>query len=228
MAATRGLFGSSLARKYWMALTGLFLSSFLIIHLIGNLPILFGDQEAFNLYAAFMTSFPPIKAVSYLLYGSILLHAIDGIFLMRQNKVARPEAYVSYNGKANATWASRNMGLLGIFTLLFLIIHMRSFWYEMHFGHVPTMDIEGAQVKDLYTMTIEAFHQLWYVILYVVCMIMLGFHLSHGMSSAFQTLGLNHPKYTPAIEKAGRYFAWIMALGFAIIPAYVYLQHLTA
>jgi succinate dehydrogenase / fumarate reductase cytochrome b subunit len=119
------------------------------------------------------------------------------------------------------------MGLLGIFTLLFLIIHMRSFWYEMHFGYVPTMDIEGEQVKDLYTMTIEAFHQLWYVILYVVCMIMLGFHLSHGMSSAFQTLGLNHPKYTPAIETVGCYFAWIMALGFAIIPAYVYLQHLS-
>ena len=89
MATSRGLFGTSLARKYWMALTGLFLCSFLAIHLLGNLPLLTGNQEAFNAYAHFMTSFPLIKAVSYLLYGSIVLHSVDGLVLAYQNKKAR-------------------------------------------------------------------------------------------------------------------------------------------
>jgi hypothetical protein len=100
MATGKGLFGSSLARKYWMALTGLFLCSFLVIHLVGNLPLMTGNAEAFNIYAQFMTTFPVIKAVSYLLYASILLHAVDGFVLARQNYAARPVKYATYNGAA--------------------------------------------------------------------------------------------------------------------------------
>ncbi len=228
MATGKGLFGSSLARKYWMALTGLFLCSFLVIHLLGNLPLMTGDAEAFNIYAQFMTTFPVIKAVSYLLYASILLHTVDGLMLARQNHAARPVKYATYNGAANASWSSRNMALLGTFTLVFLVVHLKSFWYEMHFGNVPTVLIEGEPVKDLYTLTVTSFQQLWYTVFYVFSMAMLGFHLWHGFSSAFQTLGMNHPNYTPAIRAVGAFFALVIPGVFALIPIVIYLNHLAA
>lgn len=223
MATGKGLFGSSLARKYWMALTGLFLCTFLVVHLAGNLQLLQGEeaQLAFNEYSHFMTTFPLVKIVSYLLYASIVLHAIDGIVLARQNAAARPVKYVKNNATVNSGWASRNMALLGLITLLFIIIHMRSFWYTMHFGEIG-LDENG--MKDLYTVTTEAFGQLWYTLLYVVSMAAIGFHLWHGFQSAFQTMGWNHPKYTPAVKGIGKAFAVIVPLLFAIIPLYIYLN----
>ncbi|MGA0248251.1 MAG: succinate dehydrogenase [Flavobacteriia bacterium] len=223
MATSRGLFGTSLARKYWMALTGLFLCSFLVIHLLGNLPLLTGNQEAFNAYAHFMTTFPLIKAVSYLLYGSILLHSIDGMVLAYQNKKARPQGYKAYNGAANANWSSRNMALLGILTLLFILVHMKSFWFEMHFG--PWEDrMDAAGNKDLYTLTVGAFESLWYSLFYVLCMLGLGFHLWHGFASAFQTMGWSHPRYTPLIKALGYGFAVLVPATFASIPLYILLN----
>lgn len=228
MATGKGLFGSSLARKYWMALTGLFLITFLIVHLAGNLQLLStGDdvKDSFNLYSKFMTTFPVIKVVSYLLYASIILHAVDGIVLARQNVAARPTKYVKNNASANAGWASRNMALLGIITLIFIIIHMKSFWYEMHFGtKIQSYDIDGESVKDLYTLTVAAFGQLWYVALYVIAMIALGFHLWHGFQSAFQTMGWNHPQYTPIVKGVGKAFAVIACGLFALIPIVIYLR----
>ena len=224
MSTSRGLFGTSLARKYWMALTGLFLCSFLVVHLLGNLPLLTGNKEAFNAYAHFMTTFPLIKAVSYLLYASILLHSIDGLVLARQNMAARPAGYVKYNGAANANWSSRNMALLGTITLLFLIIHLKSFWFEMHFGFVPNWtDAEGNLYKDLYTITVAAFQQTWYALFYVVAMLGLGLHLWHGFASAFQTMGWSHPRYTPMIKALGYGFAIMVPLLFASIPLYILL-----
>ncbi|MFM6999130.1 MAG: succinate dehydrogenase cytochrome b subunit [Bacteroidota bacterium] len=221
MASQRGLFGSSLARKYWMALTGLFLITFLVVHLLGNLAIVFGTGEDFNAYAAFMTSFPPIKIVSYLLYASIVLHAADGIALARQNRAARPVAYGTYNGAANAGWASRNMALLGIFTLLFILVHMKSFWFEMHFG---TLGLDANGNKDLFTITTAAFEQVWYTAFYVIAMVALGFHLWHGFQSAFQTMGWTHPTYTPIVQFVGRAFAVVVCGAFALIPLYVLIS----
>ena len=221
MTSKRGLFGSSLARKYWMALTGLFLISFLVIHLVGNLPIVLGTADDFNAYAAFMTSFPPIKIISYLLYASILLHAVDGIVLASQNRAARPVGYGEYRGSANSGWASRNMALLGIFTLLFLLVHMKSFWFEMHFGSLP-LDANGN--KDLFGITVAAFEQVWYSAFYVVAMVSLGFHLWHGVESAFQTMGWTHPTYTPVVQVAGRTLAVVLCGAFAMIPLYVLIS----
>ena len=150
------LIKSSLAKKYWMAGTGLFLCLFLVGHLLGNLQLLLPSETAsdsFNLYAQFMTTNPVVKILSYITYFSILFHAIDGILLVVQNKKARPVQYAYNKPSANSNWASRNMGLLGTVLLLFLIIHMRSFWYEMHFGEVPKVLIDGENVKDLYSIT---------------------------------------------------------------------------
>ena len=193
--------------KYLAALSGLFLILFLTGHLAGNLQLLIpqsnGAQKIFNEYAYFMSTNPVVKILSYITYFSILFHAIDGILLVVQNKKARPVDYAYNKPSANSNWASRNMGLLGTVLLLFLIIHMRSFWYEMHFGDIPTVLIGGEEVKDLYAITTSAFQELWYVILYIVCMVAIAFHLSHGFSSAFQTIGATHPKYSPIVKKIG-------------------------
>lgn len=209
-----------------MALTGLFLCTFLIVHLIGNLQLFKGDGgQAFNEYTYFMTHNPLIKTVSYLLYASILLHAFMAFVLTRHNQAARPVKYAFSKPEENSAWASRNMGLLGTVVLLFLIIHMRTFWYEMHFGSVPIVQYDGHAYKDLYTVVKEAFSQWWYVLLYVVCMIALGYHLSHGFKSAFQSLGWRHPKYTPLVQTIGKVvFAIVIPLLFASMPVYILLK----
>ena len=171
-----------------------------------------------------MTTNPVVKILSYITYFSIIFHAVDGILLVVQNKKARPVNYAYNKPNANSNWASRNMGLLGTVLLLFLIIHMRSFWYEMHFGDIPTVLIGDENVKDLYTITTSAFQKLWYVILYIVCMIAIAFHLSHGFSSAFQTIGASHPKYSPIIKKVGYVFGILIPFAFAIIPLALYLR----
>ena len=111
------------------------------------------------------------------------------------------------------------MTLLGIITLVFIIIHLKSFWYEMHWGAIGN---DSSGNKDLHTIVIAAFKQWWYVLLYVVSMIALAYHLVHGFQSAFQTLGITHPKYTPIIKGLGMMFSIVVPLLFAIIPVYIY------
>lgn len=208
---------STLGKKLIMALTGLFLISFLIVHLIGNLQLLHDDGgRAFNIYAKFMTSNPLIKTVSYLLYTSILVHALWALLLTLQNRKARGKGYAIAN--KSSEWSSRNMGILGTLILIFTVIHMRQFWAEMHWGAVPMATYDGVEVKDLYTIVAFAFEQPVYVILYVVSMVALAFHLWHGFSSAFQTLGLNHLKYNGVINFVGRTFAIVVPAAFAWIP----------
>ena len=215
---------STLGRKLLMALTGLFLVTFLIVHLSGNFQLLMNDGgEAFNAYAKFMTTNPLIKAASYILYTGILLHVIYSIILTSQNKKARPIKYAKQASPKKVSWNSRNMGLLGTIILIFLIIHLRNFWYEMHWGEIG-VDMNGN--KDLYTVVTAAFAQPLYVLLYVVSMVGLAFHLSHGFASAFQTLGWNHPKYSPLINKVGLAISVLIPLGFAIIPIFLFIKTL--
>lgn len=132
------LFKSSIGKKVIMALTGLFLSIFLVVHVSGNLQLFKTDSGlAFNQYSVLMTTNPFIKTISYLLYITIVLHAIRGIMLVLENKKARPVSYAIYDGKANSKWASRNMGLLGTVILFFIVIHLNDFWYQYKFGHIP-------------------------------------------------------------------------------------------
>jgi len=131
-------FSSSLGKKLIMSLTGLFLCTFLVVHLIGNIQLFNNDGgQAFNAYSYFMTHFPPIKIISYLLYASIIIHAVYALILTISNRKARPVAYASYNGAANSPWTSRNMGILGTIILIFLVIHMNSFWAQYHWGNLP-------------------------------------------------------------------------------------------
>jgi succinate dehydrogenase / fumarate reductase cytochrome b subunit len=116
------------------------------------------------------------------------------------------------------------MGILGTLILLFLVIHLKTFWFVMHWGPITSVNYDGEDVKDLFTVVDVAYNQLWYVILYVVSMAVLAFHLWHGFASTFQTLGLNHLKYNPIILFVGRAFAIIVPVLFAIIPIFMYLN----
>ncbi|OIN56461.1 succinate dehydrogenase cytochrome b subunit [Arsenicibacter rosenii] len=217
---------SSLGRKVIMSLTGLFLCSFLIVHVAGNLQLFKGDGgRAFNEYTYFMTHNPLIITVSYLLYTSIIVHASMALILTRHNQDSRPVKYAYAKPEANSPWSSRNMGVLGTVLLIFIVLHMRTFWFEMHFGSVPMAEYDGKEYKDLYTVVVAAFSQLWYVAVYVVCMIALGYHLVHGFKSGFQTLGIRHKKYTPLIEFLGTFvFAIVIPALFAVMPIYMYLK----
>jgi succinate dehydrogenase / fumarate reductase, cytochrome b subunit len=226
--ASKTLFDSSIGRKIIMALTGLFLCTFLVVHLAGNLQLLKNDGgQAFNVYSKFMAGNVLIKIVAYVNYIAILGHVIYSLILTLGNRRARPKSYAKVDAGKNSFWTSRNMGILGTIILVFIIVHMADFWYEFKFGHVPQTTItteEGLSymIKNYYAEVAEAFQQGWYVALYTVSMAAIAFHLSHGFQSAFQSLGLRHSKYTPFIKMLGYGFSIVIPTLFAIIPLYFY------
>ena len=218
---------TTLVKKIFMALTGLFLSFFLIIHLAGNLQLLLPQNIAhtqFNNYSHLLSGNPLIKVVSYVLYFSILYHVYDALMLVLGNRKANNSSYGKDARGAVSNWASRNMGILGSVILIFLIIHFKDYWYLYKFGELP---VDEAGTKDIYTIVIESFKVLWYVALYVVAFIALGFHLMHGVSSAVRTLGLYNERYILWVKYIGFAFSFLISLGFAIIPIFVYLKHLS-
>lgn len=218
------LLTSTIGRKLLMALTGLFLILFLVIHLIGNLQLLKGDEgEAFNVYAQFMTTNPLVMTISYVNYAMILIHVIWALLLTIRNRGARGEQGYAVV-KNSSPWTSRNMGILGTFILIFLVIHLKGFWYEMHWGGISTANYDGVEVKNLYAVVDQAYSQAWYVGIYVFSMAILAFHLWHGFVSSFQTLGLNHVKYNGFIAFIGKAFAIIVPALFALIPIWMFLD----
>jgi succinate dehydrogenase / fumarate reductase cytochrome b subunit len=208
-----------------MSLTGLFLILFLIVHLLGNLQLLANDGGAsFNSYAHFMTTNPLIKSISYGLYFFIILHAYIGIVIWFKNKASKGSTY-AVRSSAKVSWASKNMALLGTLVLAFIFIHMGDFWFKMKFtDQLALVNISGmdAPVKDLYAQVAYTFANPIMVAAYVIGMATLAFHLWHGFQSAFQTLGINHPKYTPIIQSIGKLYAVLIPLAYAIIPLYYF------
>ena len=215
-------FASTLGRKLLMSLTGLFLILFLVVHLIGNLQLLKDDGGlAFNHYAEFMGTNPLIQLISKGNFAFILLHIFISLALTIRSRRARgPEGYAI--GGKSSIWASRNMGILGTLILIFLVVHLKDFWAMQHFGDMQKTTYGEESYKDLYALVQFWFSKGWYVGLYVFCMIALAFHLWHGFTSAFQTLGLNHSKYNPLIRFVGKAFAIIVPVLFAWIPLSIY------
>ena len=186
---------SSIGRKLLMALTGLFLILFLIVHLAGNLQLLFNDGGlAFNAYAEFMGHNEIIQLVSKGNFFFIVLHIIVSLVLTSSNAKARPSRYQYSKASVNSAWSSRNMMFLGSIVFIFLVVHIAQF-YAASKGWDLGTDANGNE--DLYTLVKATFAQPLSVALYVLGMIALGYHLSHGFQSAFQTIGLNHVKYNP-------------------------------
>ena len=223
-------FTSTIFRKVLSAITGLFLVTFLLGHLVGNLQLFIPGLEGktqFNKYAVFMTTNPIVNILSILTYSSILLHVILTLYLSIQSRRARPIRYAVNSADENSNWSSRNMSFLGIVILFFLVIHLRSFWYEMHFGDMPYQFLsDGTKIKDLHKITTSAFQSPLYTLFYVMCMFALSLHLKHGVESAVQTIGLKIPNY----EKIFKYIALTIAFSiptvFASIPIYLYIKSL--
>jgi len=216
MVTALRMFYTSIGRKLVMALTGSFLCLFLLEHLYGNLLLYkYDGGKAFNEYTETLTGNIVIRAVEYVLFAAIIIHALDALFLTMRNKKARPIPYEVSRPSQNSSWFSRNMGLTGSVILFFLIVHLRTFFFPHRFGHpTTTMAYDVA----------EAFQQSWYAALYVFSMVLLGAHLNHGFQSAFQTLGLNNKKYNQPIKYAGTVFALIMMLGFGSMPIMFYFN----
>jgi len=181
--------------------------------------------QAFNEYAKFMTTNPLIKTTSYGLYFFILLHAVQGLVIWAKNKSARGQKYAVKKTRAvgtNAT-ASSNMALLGTIVLVFLFLHMGDFWWAMKTSsNFPTETYDGTVYQDLYAKVYISFKKPWIVVAYLIGLIGLAFHLLHGFQSAFQTLGINHSKYTPMIKGLGWIISILIPIGFAVMPLYFF------
>ena len=210
---------SSIGKKLIMALTGILLIIFLIVHLIGNLTLYFGES-AFNNYVAALESLKGIvRVIEVLLALIFIFHIWYGFRLWLENKKARPVQY-KINGKSkNTDIFSRLTIQTGSVIFIFLVIHLQTFWYPNNF-------YTGSEPPNLYNIVTGWFHDPIYSIFYVLAVILLGFHLNHGFQSAFQTFGWNHKKYFPFIKSVGTIYSIIMAVGFASIPIYFWLTFL--
>jgi succinate dehydrogenase / fumarate reductase cytochrome b subunit len=216
---------STIQYKLAMAGTGLFLCFFLVIHLLGNLQLLLPASEAreqFNWYSHLLAGNMLIKIISWVLLLSIIAHAVYALILAFKTRKANGTKYVYDKRPAVSPWNSRNMGLLGTVILLFLVIHLKDFWYVTDFTE---MAVDKQGYKDMYAVVLLTFNQWWYVLLYEISFLALGFHLLHGFFSAARTLGLYHPKYVKLVRYTGWLYTAFITLGFMAIPIFIYLNN---
>lgn len=219
------LFTSSIGKKLVMGITGLFLISFLVVHCGINALIFLNDGgQTFNAAAEFMGTNWVIRTMEVVLFVGFIAHIAQAYILTYENNKARPIKYKVSNANANSTWYSRSMGLLGTLILIFLILHLKHFWVESRFtDHIAHNEFEKLPGQEtLYEEMKEVFENPVVVAIYVLSMVSLSYHLMHGFQSAFQTLGLNHKKYTPMIKKTGFWFSIIIPLLFALMPIAMY------
>jgi succinate dehydrogenase / fumarate reductase cytochrome b subunit len=206
---------SSISKKFVMALAGLFLLTFLPVHLIINLMLLKNDPAPFNEAAHFMATFPLVKIMEVVLISAILIHIGWGIFLQIQNWLARPVGYVSGN-KSETTFFSKFMIWTGATVLTFLVLHFFNFFFVK-------LGLVNGDPEDFYNMAHSLFKIPAYNYIYLTCFLLLGFHLYHAFSSAFQTLGLNHRIWTPIIKVIALIYAIVLPAGFASISISLWL-----
>ena len=206
---------SSLSKKFVMALAGLFLLMFLPVHLYINLMLLKSDPQPFNQAAHFMATFPVIKIVEVLLMAAILVHIGWGIFLQIQNWLARPVRYAGGN-KSETSFFSRFMIWTGASVMTFLILHFFNFYF-IKLGLVP------GNPEDFYTVAHNLFRIPSYNYIYLACFLLLGLHLYHSFTSAFQTLGLNHRIWTPVVKVVALIYAILIPAGFSVISLSLWL-----
>lgn len=230
----------SIGKKLIMALTGLFLLVFLVEHLVGNLLLLVGEIP-FLQYAEWMgaTWNVPLRIMEIGLFVGFAIHIADGLILAAQNRRARPIVYAAQASRTQSTWFSRHMHWTGVVVLVFLVLHLATFFMDARFaldwgvgvpaaaylqpsdlivnGHV----LVAAGETNLYRKAAAHFAVWWYVAIYVLAMLVLAFHLVHGFRSAFQSLGWRHATWTPVVRTLGMLYAMLIPAGFASIPLYV-------
>ena len=198
-----------------MALAGMFLLMFLPVHLIINLMLLKNDPGPFNEAARFMATFPLVKIAEIVLITTILIHISWGLFLQIQNWLARPVGYVG-GSKSETSFFSKFMIWTGASVLTFLVLHFFNFFF-IKLGFVP------GNPDDFYTLAHNLFKIPAYNYIYLICFLLLGFHLYHAFYSAFQTFGLNHRIWSPFVKIVALIYAILLPSGFAFISITLWL-----
>jgi succinate dehydrogenase / fumarate reductase cytochrome b subunit len=213
-------FTSSIGKKLVMSLFGLFLIVFLVVHLGINLCLLRNDGGVwFNAAAHFMGTNYIVKVFEVVLMGGFLVHMVWGVLLWFQNLGARGNNRYAVTNHKQTSFFSKYMIHTGAIIFAFLLLHFFNFYFKK-LGLVPVNNVlEGAE-PDFYKDSIELFTQPLYSWIYIVFFVFLAFHLNHAFQSAFQTMGLNHPTYTPIIKACGLIYSIVIPVGFAIIPIY--------
>jgi len=214
MNSILAFYHSSIGKKVLMSLTGLFLITFLVEHLIGNLLLFANDSgKIYEAYGEFLVSNPVIRFIEIFLFLGMAGHAILGVILWIKNRMTRPVKYKFFRLKDNATLASRTTIWTGSVIGIFLYIHLKSFFIPSRFAPVKISN---------YELVMQAFSNPWYDAFYVVALFVLGYHLRHGFQSAFQTLGLRNKTYTPLLDMLAFVVWFLIPLGYATIPVYFY------
>jgi succinate dehydrogenase / fumarate reductase cytochrome b subunit len=226
-------FTSAVGRKIVMALTGLFLISFLIFH-VGLNSCIFNDLpyfdhndngSMFNRAAHFMGASLVIRIMEIGLFAGILLHIIQGYAVELKNRSLRSKGYQVNLGSRGSTWMSRSMALLGTLVFLYLVIHVAQFWWPSRVSHdLEKVTYNGIEMHNLYLRMYEVFQHGWVVILYLVGVAALGFHLLHGFHSAFRSIGVHNKKYLVMLKSLGYGFSIVVCLLFALMPVSMYLN----
>ena len=220
MSTLRRVFSSSVGTKLLIGLTGLALFVYLILHLAGN-ALIFAGPETFNEYSHALISNPLILPIEIGLLAIFLLHVYKAVTNYFANQAARPAGYAmkTFAGHTSRkSVASSTMIWSGLVIFLFILVHVKQFkygpWYQTA-GENP--------IRDLARIEFELFSQPLWVAFYVACTLLVGLHLRHGISSGFQSLGVDHPVYTRRLRMWGVAFAVIIGGGLAFIPVWVYL-----
>ena len=217
---------SSLGKKIFMGVSGLMLSGFIVVHLIGNLTLLNPDRDPFNNYAHFLTQQTGsiIYVAEFMLAAVFIIHFIYAIVIQIGNWRSRPSRYkkvTDQKGASRKSIGSVSMIYTGVIVLIFLVLHLFHFKY----GEVIMYTPQGSEheIRDLYAIVYNYFSNFWNVTYYILVMILLGFHLSHGFWSAFQSLGLYGKRFTSLAYGFGSAFAVFMALGFVFLPVWIFM-----
>jgi succinate dehydrogenase / fumarate reductase cytochrome b subunit len=220
------LFTSSIGKKWVMALTGLFLITFLIVHAGINACIWANDGGVmFNNAAHFMGATVVIRVMEVGLFIGIFIHIIQGYVLEFQNRSKRKKGYAVAMGNKGSKWYTRSMGLLGTILLLFFILHWYHFWIPSRFTGVEEVLLPGSEKKlhNVFGLMQITFSELWVVIVYVLACISLCWHLIHGFLSAFRTIGVTNKKYITLIRNTGIVYSVVISIVFAMMPVSMYL-----
>ncbi len=215
---------SSIGKKFLMSLSGLFLISFLLVHLFVNSLILFDKSgELFNKAAHFMGTNPVIRIVEPVLAIGFILHILYAGWLTLTNQMARPVGYKKQNSGNSSGWASRNMFVLGTLVFVFLAIHIANFFWKIKFSGSELLEGSGTEgMENTYRLVTTFFIEWWWIdIVYVIGALALGLHLTHAFWAAFQTLGLSNDRWRKRLNVLGWAYTIIVAGGFAIIPIWV-------
>ena len=224
-------FTSSVGKKLVMSLTGLFLISFLVIHVGLNACIWANDNgEMFNKSAHFMGTTVVVRIMEWGLFLGFIIHIVQGYVLEAKNLSRRGQGYAISMGNKGSKWYSRTMGLLGTLLFLFLIMHISHFWISSRFGGManikplPEVQYNGLVYHNLYAQMVEVFQNPAVVILYVLGCISLCYHLMHGFQSAFRTLGVHNNRYLTILRNFGKGFSIVVSIAFAMMPVSFYLK----